>query len=374
MVRWLFGGLVFVLALAVVALRVFYGGGEPYPDLSTEPRFGPDALERVVVSDRPIGNVAVSDTGRVFYTIHPESNPVGPKLYEWVDGAAEPWPSPDQDAFFAGPLGLVVDQQGRLWVIDPARHGSGQPRLIAFDLETGSVVSDHDFAREIAPLGSFLQDLQIDGAGETIYIADVGFMNRQSALIVYDVKTQTARRVLAGHASVQPQPWLIQTPSRTMSYFGGLVSLRPGVDGIALSRDGDWLYYAAMAHDTLYRLPTAALKDDDLAPSALEAAIEAVTEKPLNDGLSADDQGNIYLTDVEHQGVMRITPKGVRETLIKDPRIRWADALSFGPDGWLYVADSALPLVILKPQSAISKAAPFHIYRFKPEATGYPGQ
>ena len=43
-------------------------------------------------------------------------------------------------------------------------------------------------------------------------------------------------------------------------------------------------------------------------------------------------------------------------------------ALSFGPDGWSYVADSAPQEVLLRAQG------PYRIFRFRPGAEGVPGQ
>ncbi len=97
--------------------------------------------------------------------------------------------------------------------------------------------------------------------------------------------------------------------------------------------------------------------------------------KPLNDGLSTDDQGNILITDVEHGGVARMAPDGKLTTLIRDDaRIRWADALSYGPDGYLYIADSAIPDQMLQSKSHMQSKTPYFIYRFKPGISAAAGQ
>ena len=53
-------------------------------------------------------------------------------------------------------------------------------------------------------------------------------------------------------------------------------------------------------------------------------------------------------------------------TVIRSPRIRWADGLSFGPDGWLYLADSALPELVLRSRNHIDAQGPYYIFRFDP--------
>jgi sugar lactone lactonase YvrE len=144
--------------------------------------------------------------------------------------------------------------------------------------------------------------------------------------------------------------------------------MKPGIDGIAISADGRWLAYGAMCHETLFRLSTAELLDPSASPR-----IEALGPKPLSDGLSADLEGGIWITDVEHGAVLRRTPEGRLETWIKTPRIRWADALSFGPEGWLYLADSAIPDQVLRSKRHIASAGPYFIFRFRPGFEGVPG-
>lgn len=368
--------LLILLGVATLGLlRLHFGGGENYANLAGEPIIEESGIQAVASYPEPIGNVAVSGSGRLFFTVHPEARPEGPRLLEWREGKAVPFPDvKTQRAIFESPLGVVVDRQNRLWVVDPATHGLGRPRIVAIDLGTGLVVHEHVFPRDVAPRGSFLQDLQVDATGAIVYLADVSLWRDSPALVVYDTATRQSRRVLEDHRSVRPQDWLIRTPMKEMRFISGVVLMKPGVDGIALDPSGQWLYYGAMAHDTLFRVPTAALKDTTLDERQLEELVEAVGRKPLSDGLSADVLGNVYITDVEHGAVLRMAPGGALTTVIRTPRIRWADALSFGPGGWLYVADSALPEVILKTRSQIAETGPYQIYRFQPGTTGIPGQ
>lgn len=378
MKKILFGSLLTLLLLLtalLVVLHLQFRHAEPYPDLNGAPLLPASALQAVVRSERPIGNAAVSASGRIFYTIHPESQPDYPKLLEWVDGQAVPFPAAEQQSeLFDAPLGLVVDDRNRLWLIDPATHGVGRATLVAFDLDSNEMVHRYQFSREVAPVGSFLQDLQVSSDGRWIYIADVGFWPMRPALVVYDSETGRAHRLLERHPSVMPQDYLIRTAIRDMRFIGGLVNMKTGVDGIALSLDDQWLYYGAMNHETLYRVPTAALKDDSLDDAMVAGQIEAVGRKPLNDGLSIDKQNGVYLTDVENQSVMYLSRAGVLSTIIQSPQIRWADGLSYGPDGWLYLADSAIPHLILSTPGHIRAQAPYYVWRFKAPTGGRPGQ
>ena len=367
--------LVLVCVAAIGGVRLYFGGGGSYTALAGESALPESGLETVLANPEPIGNVAVGPTGRLFFTVHPEARSDGPRLLEWRNGRAEPFPSDEtQAAILETPLGLVVDRQNQLWVIDSGRHGFGRPRIVAIDLATDRIVHEHVFPRNVAPRGSLLQDLQVDQAGRMVYIADTGFWRKSPALIVYDSATRKSRRVLEKHPSMRAQDWVISTPMREMRFFGGIVPLKPALDGIALDPAGQWLYYGAMTNDTLYRIPTSALQNDELTGGALFERIETVGKKPLSDGLSADLSGNVYITDVENGAVLRMAPGGQLATIVRSPRIRWADGLSFGPDGWLYLSDSALPEVVLRTRGHIREHGPYHVYRFRPGTSGVPGQ
>lgn len=365
--------LLLVIVATAIALWVRHGGGRPYPDLTETPRLSADELEVVLSYPKPIGNVTVSADGRVFFTVHPESRPQGNKLLEYVNGASVPYPSQRvQRELFDTPIGVVIDGFNRLWVIDHGNHGTRRARIVAIDLATGTVLRDQKFDKTIAPLGSFLQDLQVSANGETIVIADASFWRKSPALIVYDVETGVARRVLEAHASVLAEDYVIRNHDHVMEFYGGIVVLRGGVDGIALGRE--WLYYAALSGSSLYRIRLEDLRDRNLPASELATRVERFSDKPLSDGLSIDTDNNVYITDIEHSALFTVDAKRTLSTLIQSREIRWPDGLSFGPDGYLYISDSALSEIILKSDEHIDANAPYRVYRFQPGNEGVPGQ
>ena len=368
--------LLFLLILALLLTTVAwlrYGGGELYPDLTTSPVLREDALEEVLSYPEPIGNVAVSRDGRLFFTVHPEARPRGNKLLEYVDGASVPYPDgAAQRQLFDTVLGVAIDRFDRLWTIDHGNHGMRTARLLAFDLNSGKLLHDQRFSDDIAPAGSFLQDLQISADGRTVVIADASFWRKSPAIIVYDVESASVRRVLESHPAVSAEPYLIINNNKPMSFAGGVVSLRGGVDGIALNEE--WLYFGALSGSDLYRARLSDLRDPSVPNSQIAARVERYSSKPLSDGFSIDVDGNVYVTDVEHNAIFKIDTQRDMRTLVRSSNIRWPDALSYGPDGWLYVADSALGSVILQSREAIKAAGPYHVYRFKPGVEGHPGQ
>ena len=364
--------LIIVVLSATVVAWLRYGGGEPYRDLTTAPVLAESSLEEVLSYRLPIGNVAVSNSGRVFFTVHPEARPRGNKLLEFVDGASVPFPDgATQTRLFDTILGVVIDRFDRLWTIDHGNHGLRSARLLAFDINTGELLLDQAFDRDIAPRGSFLQDIQVSADGRTVVIADASFWRKRPALIVYDVETAAARRILDSHPSVAAENYLIQNRDRVMSFMGGIVSLRGGVDGIALGEE--WLYFGALSGSALYRIRLDDIRDPSIPDSQVAARVERVADKPLSDGFSIDTDGRVYITDVEHNAIFRLDQNSGLRTLVRSDRIRWPDALSFGPGGWLYVADSALSDVVLQSKEHIKSKGPYRIFRVQLDAEGTPG-
>ena len=372
--RWgrrLLGAATLLLGLSLLGMKLRYGGGEPYPDAGTAPLVPDGALEVLVETPFPPGNVACSPDGRIFYDLHPFAAPerfLDATLFELVEGEPVPFPDLAAQPDLAGVLGLTVDRQNRLWTTLPAGIEERPTRVQAFDLATGERVVDVTFPEGAGP---FAQDLRVAPDGATVYLADTGiFRFTPPALVVLDVASGRARRVLEGHPSLSPQDWVIRTSSGPLKLLFGLLTWSVGVDGLALDADGEWLAYAAMSHDTAYRVPTRALRDESLSAAEVAEQIERLGRKPLSDGIELDAAGNLYLTDVEHGGLDRLTPDGTLETLVRDPRVLWSDGLCLTPDGALLLTDSRIPAYVTqllgKPaRETVDRAGPHAIYRVK---------
>lgn len=321
----------------------------PLPALAGE-QMVPGVIESVAELPINPGNLAVTKEGRVFATVH-QFRRAGVQLIE-ITGpdSYRPWPdSAWNGAFGSGPevlnsvLGIRIDTQGRLWVLDNGLGDPPQtPKLVAFSLADGKPVFRYDFPPETGPVGSFLNDLAVDDARGFVYIADPGG-SHAPALVVVDLNKRSSRRFTASPA-LQTEDVDLVVEGRVVGPRGEDGKVKPArvaVNPIALSADGETLYFGAMTGRTWYRVPARLLREgaDD---ATIAAAIVKAGPKPVSDGAVVDAAGNHYFTDLGHNAIAVLRPDGRLETLVEDERLLWPDALSFGEPDWLYIAVNQL--------------------------------
>jgi sugar lactone lactonase YvrE len=182
---------------------------------------------------------------------------------------------------------------------------------------------------------SFLNDLVVDNANGFVYVADSGIFSDplEGGLIVLNTKTKELRRVLHQHHSTQ------DVAGYWFKIAGRPVwkdrPMRTGADGIALSADRKTLYWSALTGRNLYSIDTALLQDFRAPLGEIEEAVRDLGDKGTNsDGMAADNQGNVYYTMLEGQGIGVYDPeKGTFTALVTDERMIWVDGLTFDNRG-----------------------------------------
>ncbi|MBK9124536.1 MAG: SMP-30/gluconolactonase/LRE family protein [Chloroflexi bacterium] len=240
-------------------------------------------------------------------------------------------------------LGWEIDELNRAWFLDQGhiegqRCIDGAQKIVCWDLTANQLVESIPIPDHIASYeASFLNDLMVDNANGFVYIADSGIFTDplQGGLIVYNMRTKELRRVLHQHVSTQDVPdyWFEIAGKKIWKDR----PMRTGADGIALSADRETLYWCALTARRLYAVPTAVLRDYSTSEANVEAAVVDLGDKGTNtDGMGADDQGMIYYTMLEHQGIGRYDPVSKTfGTFITDPRMVWVDGMTFDNKGHL---------------------------------------
>ena len=353
---WLTLGIVLFLG---IFMRLIFVEPAGFPDRTSIPLLQEPALELVAELDLPPANIAVNKQDRIFVTLHPEAKP-WTNLGEIVEGQFVAWPfaepkSPEQkwvnDAY-----AIRFDSRGVLWVLDnyPAR-------LLAIDIETKAILREFVFSSKTFPLASHANDFQVSPDNKFIYISDDGLFNRRPGIVVYDIDNNKAWRHLDNHYSVKAGDFTPVVQGVEMTLLG-LFSINPGVDGLALDRKGEWLYYASFSSLNLYRVATKELNTPHSSP---QDQVQIYSQKTFTDGMSSDMQGNVYLSDIENSAIVRVTSERQLETLVRSDKLRWPDGFSFDDKGYLYVTCSSLHQVILHSKADIKSTAPYHIYKIK---------
>jgi DNA-binding beta-propeller fold protein YncE len=339
-----------------------------------QPEQGRSVLQEVAVSPRQWTGIAVSREGRIFVNYPLWSDGVSFAVGEVLRyGAVDPFPAGDWQLWRPGlnpqehficVQSVVVDESDTLWVLDPANprfQGTvpNGPKLVRFNLKTGTVLRVYPFDATVAPADSYLNDVRFDLRRGYAYITDSG----SGALVVLNLATGVTRRVLAGHPATKGEKIVLTIEGKEWRRPDGSAP-QVHADGIALDRTGDYLYFQALTGRTLYRVETRWLRDSLLTAVELEKKVEALGVTGSADGLEFGPDGKLYLTALEENAIKRFDPATrTVATVVTDGRLSWPDSLAFGPDGSLYVTTSQI-------HRGVGRTEPYRIFRVMPEALG----
>lgn len=321
-----------------------------------------------------ITGISMSKTGRLFVNYPRWSDHYLNAVVEVTNGTSHPYPDEswnrwDKKAATAGQhfvcvQSVVVDDTDALWVLDPAAPllgpvVQGGPKMVKIDLKSNQVARVYPFGSDVIKPNTYLNDVRFDTRRNTAYITDSGV----GGIIVVDLTSGKAHRALDGHPSVMAVPNLpIAIDGKALKDATGKPPQFQS-DGIALSPDGQYLYYQAISSTTLYRVKTEVLRSN---PGQAGTAVEKVASTFPVDGIWMDSKSRIYLTGLTQNGVLRLLPNGSLETLVTDPRLQWPDTFTEGPDGAIYVSASHINESPTFNQGVSVRKQPYGVFQLKP--------
>ncbi len=347
--------------------------------LAARPGRAEDTLTQVASFEQQVTGVAVSPDGRIFVNFPRWEQDVAISVAELGrDGSLTPYPDAQWNAWRnAAPLSggdhlicvqaVFADARNNLWILDPAAPGNefnleGGPKLVQVDLRSNRVVQVIRFDRTAVPQGSYLNDIRISPDGTHGYITDSGV---KGALLVVDLRSGAARRLLDGHPSTQVEPGVkVHADGQELKRPDGR-GPQFAADGIALDGPGRYLYWQALTGHTLYRLPTTAMLDPRLPPARLAAAVEKVGVNGVADGLWIDKRERFWVTSPEDDSVKLRKPDGTLMTVLQDKRLRWPDTFAEGPDGSIYVTTSQIQDMAQFHEAGSARKAPYGLWRIR---------
>jgi sugar lactone lactonase YvrE len=111
-------------------------------------------------------------------------------------------------------------------------------------------------------------------------------------------------------------------------------------DSLEMSKDGNTLFYKPVNSTVLWSVPTELLRDE--SASAAAGVKAAATNLFPTDGLWLDSKGRIYLSDLDHEAVKRLTIGGTLETVVQSERLQWPDTFTEDPKGDVYISISRI--------------------------------
>jgi sugar lactone lactonase YvrE len=334
----------------------------------------------------PLHGVEVDANGVVYVTTPRILSRDVPATFNRVvveDGRSilQPWPNAemhhlDNPVGLRNVLGAAVDSQNRVWLLDKGyvagedRSPAGAQKIVVFDLATGEELDRFPIEPELAnPTTSFLNDLVIDEANGFVFISDTGLRGggpTPSGIIVYNVAAREARRVLHAHPSVQNDP---ERPLRVNGeeVFPGS-PLMAGINGIALSPDGETLYWSLTTGDAIYRIDARPLRDPEISDEAISAAVEGPFRLGGgSDGISFGPDGRLWVTDVSNNRVLTFDPATERfETVAEGPEFIWPDSVAPDFQGGMVVSTNHLNHAFAGVMNFDRKEPNFRIFRITP--------
>ena len=356
-------------------------------ELATERVIG--QLDVVATFNGPLPTgVTVANDGRIFVNFPKWGDPVEYTVAEVRDGKTLPYPDPEINHYADGDnpaeklisvQSVVVDPSGaRLWILDTGSIGFGPVRpnggkLIAVDLNTNRITEKIVFPPDVALTTTYLNDVRFDlhrGREGMAFITDSG----ANAIIVVDLASRKSWRRLENHSSTKPdgqlvpviegEPLRVRLPGKPPARF------EVGADGIAISPDGKTLYYCPLTSRHLYSVSVDALADRGKSDAEVAATVKDLGEKGgASDGLESDEQGRVYLSDLEHDAIHRRNAAGEIETIAHDPRVLWPDTLSLAADGYLYFTANQIERGPIHHGGQDFRQKPYVLFRVKVDGT-----
>jgi sugar lactone lactonase YvrE len=331
------------------------------PDLANEHRTRNLKVSKTFGEAMPTG-VTVSSEGRMFVNFPRWGDEPKATVVEVEGGQKEPYPSAemnDMDAdepesHLLSVQSVRVGPNGRLWILDTGRPRfqpriEGGAKLVAVDLETDDVVETIVLPDDVALEKSYLNDVRFDltrGEEGMAYITDSSGAGR-NGIVVVDLASGESWRRLHEHEAVQAESNftpIVEGQSLMRRPAEGEPShMTVGSDGIALGADGERLYFRPLSGRGLYSVSVDALSNRDRSDEEVADTLRDHGDLGFaSDGLEADDEGRIYLTNYEDNAVMRWSPESGRvETLVHHPQALWPDTLAL-VDGELYFTANQL--------------------------------
>ena len=325
-------------------------------------------LEVIATSKFPINGIAITSKGRMFVSIPQWIDEPSPSVAEvFENGSIKAYPNNIWNAFdkkksyqrFTNVNAVHVDHKDNLWVVDYAAPFwsdpiKGSQKLVKINTSENQVEKVYRFDEDILPEGAKLNDVRVDLNKQVAYISEFGI----GALIVLDLPTGKARRLLHRHYSARAHPDVV-------TYFDGkpFSTAMLQLNDIELDNKGEYLYYQPTGGPILYRIKTKHLLNTSLNQRQLSDKVEVYSKSLTIGGITKDKNDTFYLGNVQDNAVTILKNGQVMGNLVQDDRLLWPDAMSVYKR-YLYIPAPQLRLLPKFNNGEDKTRGQFKVYRY----------
>jgi sugar lactone lactonase YvrE len=259
---------------------------------------------------------------------------------------------------------VYADEKNYLWVVDPASPKmegvyQNSHKLVKIDLATNAIEHTY-FFEGVAGVKSYVNDVRVDNGRQYAYLTN----SNEGGIIIVNLATGKAKQVLQDHYSTKSDPaFKFIIDGHELMKNGQPVKINS--DGIALTPDGDWLYYKPLTDDKLYRIRTEYLRNDAMSSEMLGDKVEDLGHFYPTDGMIFDPKGNLYLGDMRTNSIKKISPDLKVLNILTDDRLIWPDSYSISEDGFLYISCSQIHKQPEYNNGVNKRTTPYAIYKLK---------
>ncbi|MGK0184624.1 MAG: sugar lactone lactonase YvrE [Verrucomicrobiales bacterium] len=336
------------------------------------------------LSHGPAG-MTVTPGGDIILSLHQYYRPVH-RVVKIQAGTAKAIPFPNdpisrgaegEEIRLDAVQGIQCDKKSVVWMLDNGRRSEVAPRIVAWNDKKNALHKFIQLPEECLRADSFVNDLVLNPEDPTtLYITDPAGGDN-AAIIVVNVETGSARRVLEGDISVRPGTSDLIMDNRVVEaegIDGNPVRPQFGVNGITLDRKAKWLYFGPLNGDFLHRIETKFLNGEKFIPSAeIADQVEVYCRKPPCDGISIDRDDNIYFTDLASKAIGVVDSKYRKyRLLVSDPLFDWPDGLCYS-DKRFYFYTNQVHRSALFNNGIDRTMSGFYLFEFKGLESGITG-
>ena len=236
----------------------------------------------------------------------------------------------------------IDPENGLMWILHTAYVPSSPievakrclPKIVVWDINENVEVYRYVFKKEVITDPFYLNDLVLD------------YGTQKEVQYVYMSDTLGRRMVVYNHIEKKDYVFFHASFERNMMYsnitINGVSEMVPlSINGIAISDDFTYVYYCPMASQTLYRVPTSALRN---STTDMNTAVQTLGSKDIqSDGLYFGKGSSLFYSTLGQNGVYRWdTITNTKEAVVTNATIEWVDSLGMDAMGYLWFTSNNL--------------------------------